>query len=102
MKNLTSQPGSGLSLPSNVLIACLVALLIVGYGTDWKILFGHSKGPKSTAHFGATERGIRSPRMRYLRQAHAPADAPRVESASQVADSRTTAHDAAEAGENLD
>jgi len=50
------------------MIAVLVGLLLVGYWTDWKILFGRSDRPKSTARFGSTEMSVGAHRARHLRQ----------------------------------
>ena len=50
------------------MIAGLVGLLLVGYWTDWKILFGRANRPKSTARFGSTEMSAGADRVRHLRQ----------------------------------
>lgn len=68
VKTWMSRRGKGLSSPANLMIAGLVGLLLVGYGTDWKILFGHPARPKPTARFGSTEIAVGAHRARHLRQ----------------------------------
>ena len=89
MKNWSSHSASGLSSPSILLIAGLVALLFVGYGTDWRILFGRSAVPKPPARFGATEMAVGAHRTRHLRQGFIPGAV----SSSDVADSRSQTAD---------
>ena len=82
MKVFNPQQDSSLSSPANLLIAGLVVLLLAGYGTDWKILFGNSTKPKPPARFGATEMAVGAHRTRQLRQGFTPA----AESNAEVAD----------------
>lgn len=74
----------GLASPSNLLTAGLVALLVAGYATDWKVVFGKSGKPKPPSRFGASET---APHVRDLRMGR------RLEQEastnSEVADSRS-------------
>ena len=89
VKYWSMPPASGLSSPSKLLIAGLVALLLAGYGTDWKIVFGRSPSPKPQSRFGATETAVGFHRTRQLRQGAAA----NPESNAELADSRAPTSD---------
>jgi hypothetical protein len=57
-----------LSSPANLAVGALVALLVIGYASDWKILFGNNRPKNNSIRFGTTERSIGSRHTQYLRQ----------------------------------
>lgn len=89
MKYWSMPPASELSVPSKLLIAGLVALLLAGYGTDWKIVFGRSTSPKPQSRFGAPETAVGFHRTRRLRQGASV----NPESNPEIADNRESASD---------
>jgi hypothetical protein len=103
MKINNSKPIFKLASPSNLLIAGLVALLLAGYGTDWKILFGRSTKPKPRTRLGATELAVGAHRARHLRRGFVPgSDSNAAKSNSEVADSRAATHESEQTDRKMD
>lgn len=87
MNSWKSQLASIPATPGNLLIVGLIALLLAGYATDWKIVFRDSPKPKPEARFGATEAAVGTHRMRLLRLGYTPGS--EAAAGSEVADSRS-------------
>ncbi len=86
---------TGVTSPSNVVLAALVGFLFVGHGTDWKILRGRSA--RSVSAFApawldhhSSESTKRQPPL--LRASYSPPTKLQIDARSEIVDRRAPVH----------